>query len=232
MPRIATEIAPVSSETMTTTASEFSLMPMPARWRVPRSRLMFTLWDSGRMQPAASSRPSRMMTAPSCIAALTKKMFFKSWLDTCASTMVPVRAISSSFMLRSKTISMPVRDSDISAQASTVWAMVVSMTLFCWTRAKGLSVLSLLEPTCSSRRRISGWKMTISAITPHVTIALRIELMVLRRSSTLSTSASRYTSTPLPSVAARERPTSFSARYSRYASSAISSQSVSAMVPT
>ena len=31
IPPIATEMEPVSSETMTTTASEFSLMPMPAR---------------------------------------------------------------------------------------------------------------------------------------------------------------------------------------------------------
>ena len=38
MPPMATEIAPVSSETTTSTLSAVSLMPTAARWRVPRSR--------------------------------------------------------------------------------------------------------------------------------------------------------------------------------------------------
>ena len=38
MPPMATEVAPVSSETTTSTLSAVSLMPTAARWRVPRSR--------------------------------------------------------------------------------------------------------------------------------------------------------------------------------------------------
>ena len=172
---MATEMVPVSSETMTTTASEFSLMPMPARWRMPRARLRFTFFDSGSIQPPARMRPSRMMTAPSCIAALTKKMFFSSSLLTCASTMVPVRAISSRLISRSKTISTPVRVLDISVQASTVCAMAFSMALDCCFAAKGMNERSLLEPTCSKMRRISGWKRTISARMPTSSIWLRIK---------------------------------------------------------
>ena len=66
----AMEIPPVSSDTITITASECSLMPMPARWRVPRSGLRFVLLVSGRTQPAAAMRPSRITTAPSCSGAL------------------------------------------------------------------------------------------------------------------------------------------------------------------
>ena len=172
---MATEMVPVSSETMTTTASEFSLMPMPARWRIPRSRLRFTFFDSGSIQPPARMRPSRMMTAPSCIAALTKKMFFSSSLLTCASTMVPVRAISSRLISRSKTISTPVRVLDISVQASTVCSMAFSMALDCCFAAKGMNERSLLEPTCSKMRRISGWKRTISARMPTSSMWLRIK---------------------------------------------------------
>ena len=42
IPRWPREMDPVSSETMTTTASAFSLMPIPARWRIPSSRERFT----------------------------------------------------------------------------------------------------------------------------------------------------------------------------------------------
>ena len=105
----ATEIEPVSSETMTTMASEFSLIPIPARWRMPKSRLRFTFLLSGSMQPAANTRPRRTITAPSCIGALTKKIFFKSSADTAASSTVPLRTMSSSKISRSKTIRAPVR---------------------------------------------------------------------------------------------------------------------------
>ena len=47
-----TEIAPVSSETMATTASDRSVMPRPARWRIPRSLLRFMLSDMGSMKAA------------------------------------------------------------------------------------------------------------------------------------------------------------------------------------
>ncbi|CAN4024103.1 YabP/YqfC family sporulation protein, partial [Dysosmobacter welbionis] len=62
IPPMATEMDPVSSETMTTTASAFSLMPIPARWRIPSSRERFTFLLRGSMHPAPSTRPFRTMT--------------------------------------------------------------------------------------------------------------------------------------------------------------------------
>ena len=65
-PFFASEIMPVSSLTTTTTASEFSLMPRAARWRVPMSLPISRLSESGSTHPAAAMRPSRRMAAPSC----------------------------------------------------------------------------------------------------------------------------------------------------------------------
>ena len=66
MPPMATEMDPVSSETMTTTASEFSLMPIPARWRIPRSRDKFTFLAQGQhaacaQHPAAADDDGAVM---------------------------------------------------------------------------------------------------------------------------------------------------------------------------
>ena len=88
-----------------------------------------------------------MMTAPSCMAALTKKIFLRSSLLTRASTIVPVRAMSSSAISRSKTMRTPVRVLDISVQASTVCAMAFSMAETCCVRAKGLNERQRLEPS-------------------------------------------------------------------------------------
>ena len=166
---MATEIEPVSSETITTTASEFSLIPMPARWRMPRSRLRFTFFDSGSMHPAPKIRPLRMITAPSCIGAFTKKIFFSSSLDTAASSVVPLRSISLSIMLRSKTIKTPVRVFDISMQASTVWSMAFSSSVECCSGDSSRTRRILLLPNCSRPRRSSGWKTMNRAKTPHST---------------------------------------------------------------
>lgn len=65
VPRIITEMAPVSSETTATTASDRSLIPRPARWRMPRSLLRFMLSDMGSIQAAATIFPRRTTTAPS-----------------------------------------------------------------------------------------------------------------------------------------------------------------------
>ena len=94
------------------------------------------------------------MTAPSCMGALTKKMFFSSSLDTAASSMVPLRTMSSSRISRSKTIRAPVRVWDISVQASTVWPMVCSMVLppSIWVKKP----MKRREPISSRIRRISG----------------------------------------------------------------------------
>src|SRR5699024_7320026 len=53
MPPMATEIAPVSSDTTISTLSADSLMPTAARCRVPRSRERVWLPESGSTQPAA-----------------------------------------------------------------------------------------------------------------------------------------------------------------------------------
>ena len=166
---MATEIEPVSSDTMTTTASEFSLMPMPARWRMPRSRLRFTFLLSGSIQPAPSIRPWRMMTAPSCIGAFTKKMFFSSSEDTAASSIVPLRTMSSRRMSRSNTMRTPVLLWDISLHAMTVWSMAVSSAVCCCTGPKALNILMLRLPIFSSICRISGWNRTMMAMMPTCT---------------------------------------------------------------
>ncbi len=50
------EINPVSSDTMTVTASVPSVMPMAARWRVPSSREMLGFFVSGKNTEAAAMR--------------------------------------------------------------------------------------------------------------------------------------------------------------------------------
>ena len=65
IPSTATEMVPVSSDTITTTASLASLIPTPARCRVPRSALRWLLSDRGSTQPAAAIFPSRIIMAPS-----------------------------------------------------------------------------------------------------------------------------------------------------------------------
>ena len=67
VPPDTTEISPVSSDTTTTIASDSSVRPMAARWRVPRDFEMFDASVNGRKQPAAISLPFRMMAAPSWI---------------------------------------------------------------------------------------------------------------------------------------------------------------------
>ena len=106
------------------------------------------------MQPAAASLPSRIMAAPSCSGALTKNMFRSSSLVTSAFTMVPVAICSLRLIARSKTISAPVRDSDMEAQARTVWFTTDS-------KVSGAELpprknMNRPLPMRSSRRRSSG----------------------------------------------------------------------------
>jgi hypothetical protein len=68
------EMSPLSSDTITATASFSSVRPMAARCRVPSSRLRAGCTVSGRKQDAAATRPSWMMTAPSWSGALGWKM--------------------------------------------------------------------------------------------------------------------------------------------------------------
>ena len=108
IPPTATEMEPVSSETMATTASVCSLAPIPARWRMPNSLERFTFPDMGSIHPAPTILPSRTMTAPSWRGALFQKIFFNNSLLTTVSSLVPVRIASSSILFRSKTIKAPV----------------------------------------------------------------------------------------------------------------------------
>ena len=80
----------LSAETMITMASLLSLMPTPARCRVPRSAESRSLWDRGSTHPAAVARPSRMIMAPSWSAALGKKIFRINCSETRPSMVVPV----------------------------------------------------------------------------------------------------------------------------------------------
>ena len=90
IPPTATEMVPVSSETMTTSASETSLIPIAARCLVPKSELILRFCVRGSTQPAAAMRSSRIKTAPSCKAAFVKKIFLSNSLLTCASINVPL----------------------------------------------------------------------------------------------------------------------------------------------
>ena len=65
-PPTAMLMLPVSSETMTETASVSSVMPIPARWRVPSWVESSGFMESGRKQAAAATRSFCTMTAPSC----------------------------------------------------------------------------------------------------------------------------------------------------------------------
>jgi len=60
------QMRPVSSETISTTASVSSASPSPARCRVPMFRPSCVLRDSGRKHPAAATRSPRTNAAPSC----------------------------------------------------------------------------------------------------------------------------------------------------------------------
>ena len=178
IPPVATEIVPVSSETMTTTASDTSLVPIPARWRVPRSLDRCVFSDSGMTQPAAATRPARMITAPSCSEALGKNRLRSSCSVTRASIIVPVLKYSSSDVLRSKISSTPTRSFDMISQALTVAVMAICSALrFAMGSVNGSMVL---PPNRSSARRNSGWNIMTSAIKPNSRIFSRIQFIVYR----------------------------------------------------
>ena len=110
------------------------------------------------------------------MGAFTKKMFFKSSLDTAASSTVPLRTMSSSRFSRSNTIRAPVRDWDISVQASTVWSMACSTAVPASVLEK--KAMKRRLPTSSRIRRISGWKRITSASTPQLTRDRMMKVML------------------------------------------------------
>ena len=149
-----------------TTASLTSLTPTPARWRVPLSLLICVFCVSGREQPAAAMRLSRMIMAPSCSAALLKKMFLMRLCEITASTCTPVFMMSPSLVVRSMTISAPVRSRAMSLAAMQMLSMarVVSATSFGSVKLR--MERSGSPPTFSSAARSSGWNRMMSASRP------------------------------------------------------------------
>ena len=83
------------------------------------------------------------------MGALTKKMFFSSSEDTAASSVVPLRTMSSSRICRSNTMSTPVLLWDISLQAITVWSMAFSTSDCCCAGVNALSSRMFLLPSFS-----------------------------------------------------------------------------------
>ena len=110
---------PVSSETMTLTASVDSVMPMAARWRVPSSREREWSSVSCKMQAAATMRSPRTITAPSCKGVFGSKMFSISGAEISPSMTVPESMTSASPVCRSKTIRAPMRFLDMLFSART-----------------------------------------------------------------------------------------------------------------
>ena len=121
-------------------------------------------------------------------------MFRSSSLVTSAFTMVPVAICSLRLIARSKTISAPVRDSDMEVQARTVWFTTDS-------KVSGAELpprknMNRPLPMRSSRRRSSGWKMMTSAIKPSSTVVLSREFIILNLKRSDSQSASRMMTMP------------------------------------
>src|SRR5579863_922510 len=73
-PPTATLIAPDSSDTITAIASVSSVIPIPARCRVPICVDSTGFIDSGRKRAAAANRSFWIITAPSCNGALGRKI--------------------------------------------------------------------------------------------------------------------------------------------------------------
>ena len=115
-------------------------------------------------------------------------------------------------------------------QAATVWLMASSMVCrSTWGLENHWRKGSWLLPTCSSTRRISGWKRTMRATAPHSTMWARMKFSARSRPED-SHSAAITTSTPLMSREVLVFRTSSSRRYTRYAITRISSTSHSCSV--
>ena len=127
------------------------------------------------------------MTAPSCSGEFTKKMLRSSSLETSALTTVPVAIWSFRELVRSKTMSAPVLDSDMLAQARTVWFMTDSIVAGAPAAPKKYA--NLPEPMRSSRRRISGWNITTMAMRPSSTMRRMRLFTILIRAMSEMTSA-------------------------------------------
>ena len=177
-------MCPVSSETTTTEASVSSDMPAAALCLIPncggRSRSLI-----GSVQRAASMRLPLTITAPSCNGEFLKNRFISRRRFTIASIRSPVSITESIDDIPGITINAPVLDSDMELQASaisfTVSPDAVELPLPPNRRLKKrLPFLPIMYfcPKCMRKRRISGWKMTMSASEPTSSMTDRSSVII------------------------------------------------------
>ena len=183
-PSLAIDMMPVSSDTISDTASVVSVMPMAARWRVPRSRLMVGSSESGSMQAAALMRRLRSIIAPSCSGVLGSNMFSISGALISASTRVPVSITSPRPVCRSMTISAP-----IFLRAMSFIARMISVTGRSTCSSGVLPEepntlrISFDRPNWSSPRRNSGWNSITMTSRPMLMTWLSSHDTALKRST-------------------------------------------------
>ena len=134
--------------------------------------------------------------------------------------MVPVLIMSLSLTLRSKIMSAPVREADISVHASTVCAMACSVAEL----ATACPDEKLL-PMRSSTRRSSGWNRIRSAIRPSSTARFRSELIIVSLKISDSHSATSIRIRPLARLYEFVRRTNHIALYIRNVTIRISTAS-------
>ena len=151
---------PVSSDTTTTIASEFSLIPIAARCLEPSCLFISSSFCGlGKKQPAASIIPSLIITAPSWSGVFGKNMFPNIAVDGMQLSIVPVAICSPSFVFLSQIISAPVlveerlaAESHIASIAFFQCSVLSSESL----ELKKLKPPRLVRPTFSRTRLSSG----------------------------------------------------------------------------
>ena len=129
------------------------------------------------MQRAATILLSVMIMAPSCKGLFLKKMFSISGLLISASMVTPVSTMSAKVFFRVITINAPCLMFDMEAQAWQMLSVSSATTDFLLRlnrRNNFRSPLLVLAPMVKRKRRISGWKMMMSAMKPTLTKAPRM----------------------------------------------------------
>ena len=122
----------------------------------------------------------RMTMAPSCKGLFLKKIFsISEWLMS-ALTTTPVVTMSSKLFLRVSRMSAPCLMSDMLRQALVIESMSKSTLLLTF---RNLNLRANLPswawaPMVNKKRRISGWKMIISAMKPTLTKAPRMAVNI------------------------------------------------------
>ena len=138
------------------------------------------MFDTGKMQRAAVMRLWRMTMAPSCKGLFLKKMFsINEWLMS-ALTTTPVETMSSRLFLRVSRMRAPCLMSDMLRHALVSASMSKSTLLLTFKNLnRRVSLPSwACAPMVNKNRRISGWKMMISAMKPTLTKAPRMAVSI------------------------------------------------------